>query len=213
MITFYRSVFGCTILFGIAAQLLYNSRLGNNFNPAYFLSLFTVESIILGAILFLAMAFCALDDKKNLLFDHLRGAVTLSVVLTGIIYIFLPGVDVLPPNFLLTAILHYIFPALVLLDWLIDKPSSRIPIKQSLWWLGFPLLYVIYILFRGASIDWYPYAFINVRDHGYGAVTLNCLLLAGLVAGLALLINRLPYLITHQKTAKSSHKHKKLLHS
>ena len=50
---------------------------------------------------------------------------------------------------------------------------------------------VHYTLLRGELAEWYPYPFVDVNDHGYGRVLLNCVgvavlfLVCGFVAMLA----------------------------
>ena len=45
----------------------------------------------------------------------------------------------------------------------------------------FPLLYLAYVLIRGAVVDWYPYPFLNpARVGGYGGVALHALGIAAL---------------------------------
>lgn len=45
--------------------------------------------------------------------------------------------------------------------WIGCRPSRRPDVRALLKFLLFPLLYVIYVLVRGAAIDWYPYPFLN----------------------------------------------------
>jgi hypothetical protein len=66
------------------------------------------------------------------------------------------------------AILHYLMPLAVALDWLLDPPRVRLdPARTVVLWMAFPLLYIIYTLARGAIVDWYPTA--SVRRGGSGA--------------------------------------------
>ena len=45
---------------------------------------------------------------------------------------------------------------------------------------------VRYTLVRGASVDWYPYPFVDADRHGYGGVFLNSLfLLVGMIVAAA----------------------------
>ena len=43
-------------------------------------------------------------------------------------------------------------------------------------WQVFPLLYLIYVLVRGAIVGWYPYPFLDpAKVNGYGNVALYAL--------------------------------------
>ena len=57
-------------------------------------------------------------------------------------------------------------PIVVFLDWLIVPPSSTISMREATWWLGFPVVWTIYTMIRGAIVDWYPYPFLDPRLHG-----------------------------------------------
>jgi len=89
----------------------------------------------------------------------LRGAASLYMAITGIVFsVLLAGLDVeltaVPWD---NTVLHYIMPVVVVADWVIDLPGTRIAFKSALVWLAFPLTYVAYSLIRGHLTGWYPY--------------------------------------------------------
>ncbi len=53
------------------------------------------------------------------------------------------------------------------------------------WSIVFPVLWLVFTLIRGAFVGFYPYPFVDVDEHGYGRVLLNCLLVAVLFLALA----------------------------
>jgi hypothetical protein len=66
-------------------------------------------------------------------------------------------------------------PIVVIADWLYQPPLSKVSAKQALWWLAFPLTYLVYTLIRGSITNWYPYPFLNPdKVGGYGGVALYC---------------------------------------
>jgi hypothetical protein len=155
--------------------------------PANFFSFFTVQSNIVAALVLIASAFMVFASKQSRHLDFLRGAVTLYMVVTGVVFaLLLSGLE----GVTLTAVpwdnivLHYILPVAVLADWLIDPPRRRIRFLTSLLWLAFPLLYLGYSLIRGAIVGWYPYPFLNPDNGGYSAIALTAL--AIMAAGLAM---------------------------
>jgi hypothetical protein len=110
---------------------------------------------------------------KNGRLDTLRSAVTVYILVVGIGFsVLLSGMEGLT----LTAVpwdnmvLHYIIPAVALVDFLIDRPKRALSFKKALMWLLFPVLYVTYALTRGAMTGWYPYPFLNPATNGYGSV-------------------------------------------
>jgi len=83
-------------------------------------------------------------------------------------------------------LLHVIDPVLYLIYWYIYVPKGELKWKQSVVWLIFPLIYIIYSLIRGPIADWYPYFFINVKELGYSTAFtyMFFVFIAFLVAGL-----------------------------
>ncbi|MGH3042033.1 MAG: Pr6Pr family membrane protein [Gaiellaceae bacterium] len=77
-------------------------------------------------------------------------------------------------------------PVVLVADWLLDPPRHRLPLRLAAAWVAFPVAYVIYTLIRGESVDWYPYPFLNVAEHGYGGVIGGSVLLAVGVVPVAL---------------------------
>jgi hypothetical protein len=64
-------------------------------------------------------------------------------------------------------VVHRIMPIAVIVDWLIDPPRHRIPVRTSLVWLAYPLVWTGYTLVRGALTGWYPYPFLDPANGGY----------------------------------------------
>ena len=45
----------------------------------------------------------------------------------------------------MNAILHYLMPVAVTLDWLLDPPGVRLDLARTVvLWMAFPLLYILY---------------------------------------------------------------------
>ena len=66
--------------------------------------------------------------------------------------------------------LHKLFPVIVVLDWLIDPPVTRLTFRQALVWLVYPLIWTAFTIVRGAIDGWYPYPFLDPANGGYGSV-------------------------------------------
>jgi hypothetical protein len=85
-------------------------------------------------------------------------------------------------------VLHYTMPTVIVIDWLVDLPKNRVSLRESLIWLAFPLLYLVYSLLRGPLVDWYPYPFLDPRIEGYGNVAVMSVLIAVMAFVLAVVI-------------------------
>jgi hypothetical protein len=169
----YRAIFGLLTLVAIAVQAFSLAGLGL-FNPANYFSFFTIQSNLIAAALFLLGAARWRAGRSSRL-DFLRGG-------AGGLHdrdrrrLFPPpprgrsgydhplGQRRCAPN-------HAV---VVIADWLIDPPATRLTMRQGLLWLSFPLLWIIYTLIRGAIVHFYPYPFLNPTNGGYVSVALYC---------------------------------------
>jgi hypothetical protein len=90
-------------------------------------------------------------------------------------------------------LLHTVVPLLAVVGWLVAGPRGQVDRSDLGPFLVLPLIWIAYTLIRGAIVDWYPYPFIDVEEHGYAVVALNCLGVATLMLalfGLALVVDR-----------------------
>jgi hypothetical protein len=118
----------------------------------------------------------------------LKGAVTLYVVITGLVYHLVltnpaSGFAVGPverslPEAIGNQLLHTVVPLLAVLDWLLFDERGRFRWRHALYWLAFPLGYLAFALVRGLVVDKYPYPFINVNELGYAGVSVSSLVFA-----------------------------------
>ncbi len=187
----YKVFFALLALSAVVTQMIYGIT-QDNFNATNFYSYFTIESNIFALVMFLVSAKAVYTGKRDANLDHLRGAATLYMLITGFIYsILLTGVDVNTPLPWVNTVLHYLFPLVVLIDWLVDRPAKAITTKKALLWLGFPLAYFVYSLVRGHYVGWYPYPFMNAANLGYAEVAINAVVIAIGMAGLAVVVAKI----------------------
>ena len=146
--------------------------------PSNFFSFFTIETNILVVVTFILSAFAVASGARRRWLDILRSMTTVYILVVGIGFaVLLSGLQ----GVALTAVpwdntvLHYIIPVAVLVDFLIDRPKTKIKFKTGLLWVSFPIMYVIYSLIRGAIVGWYPYPFLNPDLKGFGAVGVTVL--------------------------------------
>jgi hypothetical protein len=151
------------------------------FTAANFFSFFTVLSNLFAAIVLLVAAGARLQGKKPQLLEYVRGAATLYMATTGIVFaLLLSGLEgvqftVVPWT---NIVLHYVMPIVLVVDWLWDQPTKAIPFKKAVWWIALPVAYVVYSLIRGVLVDWYPYPFLNPDNGGYLSVAVITLVIA-----------------------------------
>jgi hypothetical protein len=202
VLIYYKVGFALLALYAVAVQIIFLQR-NLMFVPSNFFSYFTVESNLLAAAVFLVSAWLIRGDrgdKKSRVFEYLRGAAVLYMVITGLVYsILLSGADVQTPLPFVDTVLHYVFPVVVLIDWLIDRPSRAVPMKVALLWLSFPVAYVVYSLVRGSIVGWYPYPFLDVTAHGYTSVATVSVILAVCTVILSWLVAKLGSFQAHKQ--------------
>jgi hypothetical protein len=174
-LTLYRIGFGSLALAAIGYQLLELAARGT-LNPVNFLSYFTIQSNLIGVAALFAAA--ATGARRPPWVDLLRGGAVVYLTVTLVVFaLLLSGTDVDTAIPWVNAVVHQVFPIVVIADWLIDPPSTAIPFRRSLVWLVYPLGWVGYTLARGAITGWYPYPFLDPAGGGYPAVVASVIVI------------------------------------
>jgi len=177
------------IALGLLAAVAVVARLAEasgdaDFTVANFFSYFTIQSnLIVATVLVAAGSAAATGRPPSERIDLWRGAATLYIATTGVIYSALLAAHA--DNLLAwtNIVLHYVMPLAVVADWALDRPAWRIPFARALAWAAYPVAFIAYTLVRGALVDWYPYPFIDVAERGYPAVFVTLAILAVALAG------------------------------
>jgi hypothetical protein len=155
-------------------------------NPLNFFGFFTIQSNLILAAVYLvsALAPTALREPTR---SMLRAAGTTYIAIVGIVYATLlapyeeaGGVLVPWANF----VLHVVTPVYGVLDWLAFRDRVRLRLDRLWVVLLYPAVWLVVVLFRGATDGWVPYPFLN-PGQGYAAVAGYCvvILVAFLVVG------------------------------
>ena len=176
MLNIARLAFAATAIVAMTYQFAsLNTQPG--YAKANFFSFFTIQSNILAVAALFALVLVP-AARRTPLFDGARMAAVLYIAITGLVFALLlaglqeelqttiPWVDF---------VVHKLMPVVLVVDWLVDRPRHRLP-----WWTV--LAWLVYTLVRGASVDWYPYPFVDVSELGYGGVLARAV---GLAAGFA----------------------------
>jgi hypothetical protein len=182
----YRAAGALAILIAIGYQQGKGLEAGDWHTANYF-SYFTVLSNLFAACILLVGALRGTGPRPETA-DLLRGAAVMYMLTTGLVYaVLLSGGKVSTPW--VNAIHHRIMPLVMIADWVIDPPRTRLELRRTRLWLSFPIVYIAYTLIRGAIVDWYPYFFVNPhRSGGYLAVAGSCLAIGAGMIGLIALI-------------------------
>jgi len=151
-----------------------------------FLSYFTILSNTLAMVL---MAWLAFDPGRDSSpgFASFRGAVTVYMSLTGVIYavVLAPvAVDLALTEPWVDWSLHVVGPIAVVLDWILDPPPVRLSTRALPAWLAFPAGYLAYTMIRGPIAHRYPYPILDPDEvGGYGAVAIWSIIVLVVILG------------------------------
>jgi hypothetical protein len=148
---------------------------------------FTIQSNVAAGLFAGYAAWRAWQDRPEPP-SALKGAVTLYITITGVVYHLVlanpasPFAMVQPDRAFGEALgnqfLHTVVPLLAIADWALFDRRGRLRPRYAAWWLAFPLAYLGFALVRGLVVHRYPYPFIDARQLGYGGVGLSSLFFA-----------------------------------
>ncbi len=164
-----RGAIAIVVLLAIAYQAwtLFGSGF---FRPLRLFAFFTILSNLFGAAVFLALA-VRRGRTRTRTFDFLRGAAVVYLMVTlVVVLVLLSGAELQVAVPWVDLLVHRVFPIIVLIDWLIDPPAHDLRVRDVLWWLAFPLIWLAVTLVRGAVDHWYPYPFLDPANGGYRSV-------------------------------------------
>jgi hypothetical protein len=179
-----RAMMAVAIVVALVDQFFFGRDLPT-FRAVNFFSYFTVLSNIFAAVLLLAQA-----ARPRLVCQRtwsiLRGAVTLYMAVTGIVYNVLlapAAADVSTNLEWVNIVVHVVGPIVVVLDYLLDPPVTRPTVGETATWLVFPALWLVYTMVRGPAADWYPYPFLDPDLKSTASIVATCAaILIGLFA-------------------------------
>ena len=163
-----RAFFAAVALIAIAVQLTDLAGKGV-LNPVSYFSYFTIDSNLIAAAILLVGAANAGRGSARL--DLFRGGAVVYMSITGIVFtLLLSNTDVDTAIPWVNTVVHELMPLVILADWLVTPPVTRLRLRDGLLWLSFPLVWIVYTLIRGSIVNLYPYPFLNPANGGYGSV-------------------------------------------
>lgn len=176
-----RLLFGLLTLAAVGTQLAVHVGMG--YDVWNFFSYFTNLSNFFAAVVFLASGYrIRAGTWPSELEETIRGTATIAMAVVGLVFgALLSGEDLGSLLPWVNVVLHYLFPVVVVADWLLQPPRTTIVANHIWYWLLYPVAYLLYSLVRGAFVDWYAYWFIDpARAGGWGGVLVFAL---GISAG------------------------------
>ncbi|MGW0249468.1 Pr6Pr family membrane protein [Nocardia goodfellowii] len=156
------------------------------YTTANYLSYFTIQANILAMVILLLGG---LRDPNGRRWQLWRGAATLYLVITGIVYAVLlshmtPGAE----DPWVNDVLHRVLPIVMVADWMVAPYALGLSARLVGTWLAYPAAYGAYTLFRGPIVNWYPYPFLDPRGQGYVSLTIGLVVLGVAFALLAVAV-------------------------
>ena len=142
---------------------------------------FTYQSNML-VIIYFFLDTINIIKKKETLYPRFKGAVTMSITVTFLVYHFLlsPTSEELKKlDYIRNLIVHYIVPIMTILDYIIFDAKGIYKIMDPLLWLLIPILYFAFILIRAKTGNpfsdgsYYPYFFVDIDKYGLKTVMKN----------------------------------------
>ncbi len=133
-------------------------------------SYFTIQSNLLVAVTAVTLARDA--GRNGNRWRVVRLDALIGITVTGLVHWFLlrPLLDLDGANWLADKLLHVAVPLLAVAGWAAFGPRPRISGRVVAAALLWPLAWLAWTLVVGGLTGWYPYPFLDVGEHGYGAV-------------------------------------------
>src|SRR5258708_2975141 len=88
-------------------------------------------------------------------------AAYIIIVMTIVYFVLRHLTDLQGWNFVADLLLHYVMPVLFVIDWLFLVPKQSLTVNDTLGWLVFPIIYLVWTFIHGAFSGFYPYPFLN----------------------------------------------------
>lgn len=157
---------------------------------------FTMQTNLIVTIWFtLAIIWHNKPESLDKIMGPLKGAFTMYITITFVVFAILLSSSYQPSGFAAFSnlVLHYITPIVFILDWVLTEIKVQYKWNYLLYWIIYPLCYIIFAVIHGAFTGNYLYYFLDINALGIlGFVMFVSILIAfGLaLACLYILINR-----------------------
>ena len=131
----------------------------------YFSYFTTQTNLMIDIWLTIAIIYANRENKPKILGSIPRGAITLYITVTFLIFALILSDGSLPQGLALytNTVSHYILPIAFIFDWVITETENKYEWLYDVYWIAYPILYLIYSLVRGAITNFYPYFFLDLN--------------------------------------------------
>ncbi len=194
MIRLWHAVLAGLAAFALVGQTILSAD--NDRDMVNLFSYFTIQSNIL--MLIVSVLLVLKPDRGGTAFGILRLAGLAGITVTGVVYatILAGNGDFQGIEFWYDKIFHYAVPVMALLGFVLFKPRTQLD-RSSMWFIAWPIAWLAYTLIRAeVSEPVYvltktktgpvPYDFLDISDHGGVFVAIACLVVTGLMLGVAM---------------------------
>lgn len=139
-----------------------------------FVAYFTIQSNIL--VLAATLPLARRPSYDGRWWRALRTAAVSGIAVTGLVHWFLlrPLLDLHGADAVADTLLHVVVPLLAVAGWLVFGPRPRTSWESSLRATVWPLVWLVVVLAQGGATGWYPYPFLDHREHGWDHVAVVC---------------------------------------
>lgn len=139
-----------------------------------FVAYFTIQSNLLVLVTTAVLARHPAYDGPR--WRVLRTAAMTGITVTGLVHWFLlrPLLHLNGADYVADKLLHLVVPILAVVGWLMAGPRPRMSWVSSLRATVWPLAWLVVILVDGGATGWYPYPFLDHREHGWDHVAVVC---------------------------------------
>ncbi len=174
-----RIVFGLLVFGAMGSQLAIHAHLG--FSVVNFFSYFTnLSNAYAAGVLLLGGAHGLAPEVIPAPSDVVRASAVSYLVIVGLVFgILLRNVDLGALQPWVNVALHMLMPCVMVIDWLVTPPRTKLSGRDALKMLILPMIYLVYVLVRGNRVGWYPYPFLNPdQPGGYPSVAVHVVAIA-----------------------------------
>jgi hypothetical protein len=169
--------------FALTLQLfiLIHNTPGNGMTPLQAVGRFFIFFTILSNLL-VAISFTIILIKPNSITGYFFvkpysvSAIAVYIFIVGLVYNIILRQLWQPTGLqqLADELLHVVVPVLYIVYWIFFIVKGSLKWKHCFEWLIFPIVYLIYAMFRGSIEGFYPYPFLDLNKLSYDRVLLNC---------------------------------------
>jgi hypothetical protein len=197
IITIYRIFFaGLSWFTLIAGAIIYTLTYGSILGWFNSFIAFTMQTNLIVTLWFTFAIFWY--NKPELLGKFLRpikGAFTLYITITFLFFAILLSPFYHPTGWAAFSnlVLHYITPIAFILDWILTETKLRYKWNYILYWMIYPLCYLVFVFIYGTFTGNYVYYFLDINALGISGyfIFISILIAVGLALGcLYIAINR-----------------------